>query len=718
MIEDSRLVTIVRRMTRDAESYRDTLSKDRSENTDYYNGEVTDLPSTKGRSSMVSKDVRANIKKLMPSVKRTILGGDKIWEFEPTEQQDEATADQATDVINMVVAREAEADKAIEDACHDAMLVRTGIIKAWYEKKQEVEISSHSGLSEDALAQLVSPENVDVLEQDETLETVETEQGPVQIPAYSVKIKRIKSKGRVALAAVPPEQFLIDRDAQNTEDAMLVGQVQTLRRGDLVAMGYDRKLIEEMPSEGKTDNEQLESAREDRVDNAEVDDEQPGIKSLEEIDYYELFVKIDRDEDGLNELLRICFAGGLGENNLLEIEDWDRQPFVDILAERQPHQREGASIADDTKDIQKVKTALLRAVLDNIYWQNRPQPIIADGKIENEDAVFEPEFGKPIRVSGVQKPSDALDYTKVPFVAKNAFDMLEYFDNVAQDRTGISEASSGMAPDALQNMTAKASAMIESAGIGQTESMLRTMAQGLARVGSLLLHLTIQHQDKPRTVRLRNEWVEYDPRTWNAEMDVTVNTGLGAGSRERDMQMLLMILNVFERVVAQVGPDNPFIKPDNLYAVLSEIIEAAGFRSTERFVTKPDPQEVEMMLQMKRQQGDPETMKAQASIQLEQAKMQANRDKEMAQLEADLRVKAAEQQNDLASQRAQIEADAVRSKMDAEIQRERLAQERELKMMEMAQQREIEQAKLTAQQQQREAQEVAGALRDRQREAA
>jgi len=38
----------------------------------------------------------------------------------------------------------------------------------------------------------------------------------------------------------------------------------------------------------------------------------------------------------------------------------------------------------------------------------------------------------------------------------------------ATDRTGISDASSGMAPDALQNMTAKATALVEQAGSRET----------------------------------------------------------------------------------------------------------------------------------------------------------------------------------------------------------------------------------------------------------
>jgi hypothetical protein len=59
-----------------------------------------------------------------------------------------------------------------------------------------------------------------------------------------------------------------------------------------------------------------------------------------------------------------------------------------------------------------------------------------------------------------------------------------------------------------------------------------------------ILKLIVKHQDRPRTIRLRDTWVEMDPRSWNANMDATINIGLGTGSRDRDMAMLNQILNV------------------------------------------------------------------------------------------------------------------------------------------------------------------------------
>ena len=386
-------------------------------------------------------------------------------------------------------------------------------------------------------------------------------------------------------------------------------------------------------------------------------------------------------------------------------------PFGDIACERRPHQWEGASVADDVMEIQRVKTVLLRQTLDNLYWQNMAQPAVQEGAIENPESVLNPQFGLPIRIKRGVAIGDALQYNRVPFFAEQSFSMLGYLDNEMADRTGINDASSGMAPDALQNTTAKASAMIEAQGIGQTELIVRTLAHGLKRVFKGLLKLVIQHQDKPRSIRLRDKWVQFDPRSWDANMDATVNVGLGAGTRERDMMMMSQIIGLQERLYAALGADNPFVKPDNLHRALVGMTMAAGIKSPDMYFTAPDPQDIARREQEAKAKPTPEQEKAQAQMQIEQMKaqlamqmkqaelnadmqakqadMQVQTNKERAQMDADLAVKMAEMEKDAIARREQLEADAIKQEQMANLEREKMAQARDLKLLELAQQREL-----------------------------
>lgn len=673
----------IAQMIHEAEKHADDMSKDRIRAVEYYQGVMRDTPSDKGKSQIVSRDVRSVIKKVLPSVVRTILGNEVVTEYQPMNEGDEEGAEQATDYVNHVVLPECDGYRAIEDAIHDALLLRNGILHVYFEEKTEAKVSSHTGLPDDAFAELVDSEDVQVLEHTERQEMVEVppQMGPDGMPipgpsmmpvtVHDLKIKRMVQKRDIRAAAVPRERFLIHPDAVSLDDSALTGSKTQVRRSDLVAMGYDKDMIFGLAI-GDEDDDYERDERRDAVTNT---DETHRANEL--VDYYDLYVRFDEDGDGIAELRHMCFAGGTGEKNLLMNEEADEVQFVDLKILSQPHQWEGISLFDDTHDIQRVKTVLLRQTLDNLYWQNNPQPTVQDGAIVNMDAVYNPEFGLPIRTKPGMDVRTALGFNQVPFVAAQSFAMLDYMDNEAQERTGVNDASSGLAPDALQNMTAKASAMIEQAGIGQTELMVRTIAEGLRKFFRLILKLVVKHQDVPRTVRLRGEWVQYDPRSWNSDMDCTVNTGLGAGTRERDMQMVQFILGMQEKLLASLGPvDNPFVSPDNLYASLQKLVQAAGMKTPDMFFTKPDPEKIAAKAKAMAEQPSPEMMKVQAQAEAKKAELQMTG-----------QIKAAEMQQSGQAERANLEAEMQlkREQMMAETQlaRERMMAEMQLKREQM-----------------------------------
>lgn len=696
-------ISIIADMVKQSEQHADDLSKDRLRAIEYYQGTMKDTPADVGRSQMVTRDVRANIKKVLPSIMRTILNADEVVEFQPVDEGDEQGAEQATDYMNFVVLPESNARDAIYDAVHDALLLRNGILKWWFEEKQAVSISKHSGLNDDALAQLVSGDDVEVLEQSQREELIEQMvAGPdgqpmmqqIPVPVYDVKIRRVYTKRDVRCAAVPRERFLIHPEAVTLADSALTGEKTTVTRSDLVAMGYDRAIVDSLAV--ATDDDTESDARRDVTSDASEAD-----RANDPIDYYDLFIRVDMDGDGIAELRHMVFAGGLAERNLLEDDEVDEVQFCDICVMRQPHQWEGVSLADDLMDIQRGKTVLLRQTLDNIYWTNNPQPIAQKSAIMNWDAVVNPEFGMPIEVNQGVDIRAALGFNTVPFVAQHSFGMMEYLDGEGADRTGVSEMSGGMPADALQNVTAAATNVMNNAAIGQTEMMVKNVAEGLKRFFRGLLRLSIRHQDMPRTIRLRKEWVQMDPRQWNADMDCSVNTGLGAGTRERDMGMMMQIIGLQEKMLAGFGPDNPFVKPDNVYSAISKLAESAGLKTPSLYFTEPDPEEVKAKLDAQKNQPNPEKMKIEAQMQLEQAKMQADmqksqmqvqvqRDKEKAQMDADLMVKQATIAADTEKQRNELQSKAMLKEQELAWEREKFAAEMAMREKEAAQRRQDE----------------------------
>lgn len=224
---------------------------------EYYDGVMKDTPADANRSKVVSRDVRSAIKKVLPSVIRTILGNDKVVEYQPVNEGDEAAAEQATDYVNFVVFPESDGYDAVQDAAHDALKLRNGIIRWWYDKKRKVQVSKHTGLDEQALVQLVA-DDVEVLEQEQYEEQIDTPQGPQPVTLYNVKIRRVSEYGCTKLAAVPLEEFLIHPDAISIDDSPITGMKTRLRRSDLVEMGYDREKVDSFPASGSDIEEEEE----------------------------------------------------------------------------------------------------------------------------------------------------------------------------------------------------------------------------------------------------------------------------------------------------------------------------------------------------------------------------------------------------------------------------------------------------------------------------
>jgi hypothetical protein len=129
-------------------------------------------------------------------------------------------------------------------------------------------------------------------------------------------------------------------------------------------------------------------------------------------------------------------------------------------------------------------------------------------------------------------------------------------------------------------------------------------------IKSLFMHLheLIQkHQTKKQIVRLRNTWVEVDPTSWRDRFDVTVNIGLGIGSREQNNLHLASIKELQQSIVSGGGL-NLLVTPKNIYNTASEFVRNANLKDPGLFFTDPGdalappPSDELQQLQQKEQQ--------------------------------------------------------------------------------------------------------------------
>jgi hypothetical protein len=676
--ESSDYIGQLHQMVREAEKHVEASSADRVKAREYHNGVMNDLEKEEGRSSVVQRVIREHAQKILPSLVRTLLGNEDIVEYLPEQPEDVEASQQKTDYVNQIVIPESGGHVAIQGAIEDALIVRNGILRIVYEEKIEIEASRHSGLTQEEAIQLVSDPDVEVLEQSP----------PDQDGLFSLFIKRTQKKGKNLIEHMPRDEFLIDPRATCIDDATLTGTKKRLRRSDLVAMGYER---EKILSIGMEDGENISSMTERQARRLEyVSDEASRATANQEITYYDLYVKLDKDDDGIAELRHVCFAGDINENGLLMDEYACEVPFADLKVKAKPNQFEGVSLVDDLEEIQRIQSFLLRETFDNVKWQNAQMLAYQEGTVKNPDALFTPEFGKTIRTQAGIPVDQAVQFLNVPDVTPNTLNLMGYFKGEAQNRTGISDASGGLSPDALQNVTAKASAMFEQQGISQADSMGREISWGLRRAFLILLKQVIRHQDKPRTVRLRNKWVPIDPKTWNAALDCSVNTGLGTGTRERDIMAMMAVLQVQERIVASLGEDNPFVTPRHLSNTFQRFAMASGIKQPRLHFGEPDENQIAEWMQKRAQRQDPEMMKIQAQSAAKMQELQATMpfEAELKKMDVD-----AAREKEVVQSQAAVEEKIAIAKIDEQAKQNELL----LKKYEIDTKAQIEREKIDAQ---------------------
>ncbi len=670
-MNDTELKSIVMSEVTQAATYQDTWqSRDREEAMRYYLGEPFG-DEQEGRSSVVSRDVSDTVEWILPSLLRIFASGDKVVEFAPAGPEDESVAEQATDYANWIMEQN-ESFLLQYNWIKDALLQRNGVIKITWEKETEVCTEEREGLNDDELLlfmESVPGEAKVVSHSEEMLDLPDIDPAtgqPLQMRLHSVKVKWEETEGELCIEGVPPEEFLISRRAKSLEDAGFVGHRVILTRSELVEQGFDPDIVADIPTYSAIDYapEKLARFNEDAMTPDHQDE------SMQEVAVVEAYIKVDYDGDGIAEWRKVLVAGDDASGEILENEEWTLGcvPFASLSPILMPHTFFGRSVADLVMDIQRIKSVLLRQMLDGLYLSTNPRTEVVDGQV-NLDDLLTSRPGGLVRV----KAPGMMREIATQWPGQQAFPMLNYIDQVRQERSGAS--AQGMGPDsnALQNVSATAFNGQLDMARQRVELIARIFAEtGYKRLFRLMLKFISTYQDKAKTIKLRNEWVPIDPRGWNAEMDVRVNVGLGTGNKDAMLGHLMAVAGKQEQIIQLAGPDNPLCGLAEYHNTLKQMITNAGLGDPQQFFK--DPQQAAMQPQPPK--PDPKMMELQQQGQIEQAKMQMDAEVSAAKLQQEAQFSAA---------KLQAETQAKREQMAAEIQlkREQMGAEMQLKREQM-----------------------------------
>jgi hypothetical protein len=685
-IDEGELKALISSEISDAEVFVSTeVVDERVRAINYYNGQMPDTPHQEGWSEFKSRDVADVIGWVLPGIIRVFTASDRIVDYEPTKPGDEDFTDQASDYANYVFWKDNNGYRIMWDATHDSLLQADGIVKTYWDDSEECEYSVHSGLDDQSLAMLLEDPEVEIVSQKEAEPyiDVDPETGqPVTIPLYDVKIKRVTSKGRLVMETVEPENFLKDRESITIEEARFTAHRDPhVTRSKLIEMGFDKEIVESLPRYNFSSSRlSPEANARDPYQFGNAN----GDPSMDRIELYECYIKADVNGDGIAETVLAYYAGASGAGELLDWEVWDDDsPFTQIPCEPVPHRFTSRSLAGDVMDVQQIKTSVGRQLLNNAYQVNNPQKDIEAGSVINMDELVNPSVGGVL----LRKPGSApVNYTVTPSILQDALATMGFMDQVIEMRTGVSRATMALDPETLQNQTATANQNQHDSAYSQVELIARNQAElGWKKVFAKVLKLIVKHQDRPRMIRLRDQWVEMDPRQWNATMDAQINVGLGTGSRDRDMAMLNNILAsqiaITDRFQAAGLSDKAIEMMPKIRKTLVKIVEAAGIKNADSFypdIGEADLEQIKQMAAQMAQQPPPE-------VQVQQAKLQAD----MQKSQAELQLKQQDQQSTL-------QMTAMQNEANMQLEREKMQQDAQIQMQKMQMEFQLKQEQFIA----------------------
>lgn len=656
------------------------LSKERSDAMDYYNGDVsTDIPNEAGKSTAVSTDVADTIEGLMPSLMEIFCGGDEVVKFAAVSAEDVAVAEQETDYVNHVFMQKNPGFLVLYSFIKDALLSKNGIVKVWTEEEDREEKETYFNQPEDALAVLLQQPDIQVTEHTE------------HDGLHDITIVCKKNYKRHKVEPVPPEEFGIARRAKSIKAASYCFHETTTTVGDLIDQGYDESQVKKIPSEDGVQN--TETSARDTVDESTGAGDEGLNQTTRPVKVTEHYLRMDYKRDGKPALYRIK-TGGEGGDILTrkgkpDIEEVDCAPFAAMTPVIVTHRFFGKSVADLVMDIQRIKTALLRGMLNNLYLHNNPRVEVAQSHVTDQtlDDLLVSRPGGIVRT----KQPGGLQWQVVPDISPSIYPALEYWDATREWRTGVTRQGQGIDAKALADQSATAANQLFTMAQARMRLIARIFAETGIRDLFWLLHYNIRkYGDQAQTVELRNKWVTVNPREFKQRDDMTVTVGLGDGSKAEKLMETQILIGAQEKGVAA-----GIVSKRNLYNSAKRLTRLMGEKDPEAYFVDPGqpPNPQDPTTAPIEPPTDPKLTEIQLKAQLEQASLQQKSDIERLQAQADIATQDRKTQAEIALAERKFQLERELKLMDAQIKREQAGIDLQMKAVDHENKQQERQAK-------------------------
>lgn len=561
-----------------------------------------------GRSQVVMSDVFNTIESLMPSLMRIFAGSADVVQVGGQGPEDDTKAKLMGELLNYQSKKCFNSFTVFHDWFKDALMYKLGVAKYYWLKETKYRQKEFKGLTQeerDALAL-----QADVVEESGDAAT-----------GFSVKVKIPEESSKPMVEVLPPEEFIFDVRAKDLKDSFCAHK-KRVHRQSLKKYGVKESDVADAVTEMSGENLKNERFRDLGGKNFLVDEDDENFVYIYEC-YYNVY------EDGEPVPVKAVIMG----NRVIDLEEnkYGKPPFRELSAVRLTHRVVGRSFADLVEEIQKLKTALVRYILDNIYFQNNGQKVVNPYKINIDDLFTQNVPGGIIRTLDINVPvGDAIMPVPTSPLPPQVFGFLEYADgSILENRTGVTRYNQGLDSDSL-NKTATGISQIMSASQQRIELIARLFAEtGVKGLYEDLVQLNLDFFDMPTAIKINDKWRTIRPEDIDGRYDINIDVGIGTGTKEMIVQQLMTMLQLYLNGLVQIQ----VATPENVTELVKAIWENMGFKNADKYIQggedelaegegqqpkQPDPMQMQQM-QMQAQMQQMQEMQMQLEMRDKEA---------------------------------------------------------------------------------------------------
>lgn len=548
---------------------------------EYYRNKFPILSKT---SDLVSTDVADTIEWALPSLMKVFTGSDEVITIAGVTEEDDTKAETMQELLVYQLQRQNKFFPILYNWMKDALITGMGIVKCYWERTEGF-TTEQAVLNNESLQALI-----------ETGVNVTDIQGPDAFGDFTVTYQSpyyVKNAPKIENILI--SEFIYSPDAKSLEEANFVAHKRKVTMSYLrerEAQGVYANIDAIKPDSGySVVTDPVQDVIGDNYNDI-IGDEQ---KARQEVTIYECYTKIDVNNDGILEDMIITICG----DTIIRMEQnyMGRHPFFAISPTKDPHRIwVKRSYAELIGELQDLKVALTRQIMQNVALTNDPKMLLDETAINIDDFV---QGRKVIRMKAGHSLHEVAMPMNISPLSPQTFTFLEWIEGQKENRTGITRYNQGLDANSLNKTATGISAIL-----GQSSQRLELVARMFAETGlyelfRFMVSLNQKFIDQQTVIRLTNKEMKITPEDLDGSFDLIVNAGISISTKESTIMATQTLLTA----IMQANAAGYMIStPENVYNLFKKWIESIGFKNYGDYITDPAITQQRMLMEMQLKQ--------------------------------------------------------------------------------------------------------------------